>query len=186
MHAIGAPLLALDPNVLRTSPFEGEGIRIGFLGRLGGGVIAEHLLPPDATQHRSLKWSHEIAQTPELTEPLAVADPFEGGTPDEEAMEVQPPSRVRVTTKRPSTGTRHSSFTAGTNQAVSGSRGCTATANPKVDGPAFSSSCQETAPSVERKMPLWCCAHSTSGLAWQRTMQWGSWIPGSFKRPGGM
>src|SRR6266513_1853127 len=63
-------------------------------------------------------------------------------------------SRVRATTSLPSTGTRHSSFTAGTNHAVSASCGCTATAKPNFEGLIAVTSCQLFEPSVERKTPL--------------------------------
>ena len=80
---------------------------------------------------------------------------------------------------------RSSSALAGTNHAVSGSVGCTATAKPNVDGPASVISVQVAASSTERKMPLWCCVHNTSGSAGQRTMRCGSWVYGSSARSGG-
>ena len=67
---------------------------------------------------------------------------------------LRPPSRVRLTTSAPSTGTRRSSATPGTNQAVSASSGCTATAKPKLDSGALVTSCHDAALSVERQMPL--------------------------------
>src|SRR3989441_724015 len=107
------------------------------------------------------------------------------GSPDRSVSNDLPPSRVRVTTSAPSTGTRTSSLMAGTNHAVSGSRGCTATAKPKEEG-LILISFQLFAPSVERNTPLWCCAQSTSGDPAQRTIRWGSWTTGSSARSGGM
>ncbi len=67
-----------------------------------------------------------------------------------------PPSRVRLTTSFPSTGTRRSSFVAGTNHAVSGWVGWTATANPNPLGAAFGTYAHVRAPSADLKTPLWC------------------------------
>ncbi len=56
-----------------------------------------------------------------------------GGRPPSSVANVFP-SVVLVTTNRPSVGTRQLSSAAGTNHAVSGRRGWTATANPNGDG----------------------------------------------------
>ncbi len=63
---------------------------------------------------------------------------------------------MRVTTSRPSTGTRFSSFTAGTNQAVWRSAGWAATAKPNTEGFTSVISAKVSAPSSLLKMPLWC------------------------------
>ncbi|MFO0844868.1 MAG: hypothetical protein U0797_21135 [Gemmataceae bacterium] len=70
-----------------------------------------------------------------------------------------PPSRVRLTTSRPSTGMRVPSLTAGTNQAVFGSRGWTATPKPNPDGGTPGTCAQVRPASAERKTPLWCWIH---------------------------
>jgi hypothetical protein len=49
---------------------------------------------------------------------------------------------------------RFSSLISGTNQAVCGSRGCTATAKPKVDGSTPLISVKVRLSSAEAKMPL--------------------------------
>ena len=90
-----------------------------------------------------------------------------------------PASRVRVTTSFPSTGMRRSSLIAGTNQAVSGSRGWTATAKPNEEGGTSTISRQLAEPSSLRKMPLWCCAHRRSGALGLCTTQCGSCTLGS-------
>ena len=41
-------------------------------------------------------------------------------------------------------------------------------------------------PSVDRKIPLWCWHHTTSGSAAQRDNRCGSWMTGSKARSGGM
>lgn len=86
----------------------------------------------------------------------------------------------------PSTGKRRSSFADGTNHAVSGSVGWAATAKPNLDGRIAVSSAQLAPASSERKTPLWCWHHITSGRAAQRASWWMSWAIGSPSCPGGM
>ena len=76
------------------------------------------------------------------------------GRPPRSISKVAPASRVRVTTSFPSTGMRRSSLIAGTNQAVSGSRGWTATAKPKEEGETPEISRQLAEASSLRKIPL--------------------------------
>src|SRR5438132_131610 len=97
-----------------------------------------------------------------------------------------PPLRVRATTTRPFTGMRCSSLTPGTNQAMSASSGCTATAKPNAAGLTVATSFQDAAPSVERKTPLWCWTQNASGSARHWTRWWGSWMLGSYWRSAGM
>ena len=96
-----------------------------------------------------------------------------------------PPSRVRLTTKRWSTGTRHSSFTAGANQAVCGSSACAATAKPKAEGCALSISVKVAPLSVERKIPLWCWTQIVSGSARHCARRCTSWLSGTITWSGG-
>src|SRR5215831_3613425 len=71
------------------------------------------------------------------------------GNPRLSVSNVFPPSLVRLTTTRPSVGQRFSSFVEGTNQAVLGSFGCTATAKPNTDGFTSLISVQVSAASVD-------------------------------------
>ena len=77
-------------------------------------------------------------------------------------------ARVRATTTLPSAGMRRSSLTAGTNQAVSGSRGGATTAKPNFDGRIAVISRHVAPASSERNTPLWCWHHTTCGWAAQR------------------
>ena len=81
---------------------------------------------------------------------------------------------------------RRSSLTAGTNHAVSGSRGWAATAKPNFDGRIAVSSRQLAPASSERKTPLWCWHHMISGCAAQRARRWMSCAIGSSRCSGGM
>ena len=62
--------------------------------------------------------------------------------------------RVRLTTTQPSVGHRFSSFVDGTNHAVFGSFGCTATGKPNTEGFTSLISDHVAAPSVDLKIPL--------------------------------
>src|SRR5678815_6195993 len=108
------------------------------------------------------------------------------GSPLASVSNVLPPSCVRFTTTRPLAGYRFSSFTAGTNQAVSESRGWTATANPNAEGWTLVISLHDPARSVDRKIPLWCCTHNVSGAAGHWTTRCASCAFGSYWSSGGM
>src|SRR6185503_7137620 len=69
--------------------------------------------------------------------------------------------------------------------AVSGSRGCTATAKPNFEGRIDDTSCHERAASVERNTPLWCCTHIVSGAAGHCTSRCTSWASGARLFSGG-
>ena len=128
-----------------------------------------------------------VAHDDLMKEAMEAAKAIAGfGSPSVSTSKLAPPSRVRVTHSDASTGTRSSSLMPGTNQAVSGSSGCTATAKPKVDGPARSISCQLARSSVERKMPLWCWVQNAAGAARHCTTRCGSCATGSNWRSGGM
>src|SRR5690242_6348705 len=81
---------------------------------------------------------------------------------------------------------RFSSLIAGTNHAVLGSLGCTATAKPNVGQRSVVTTLHDLAASVVLKMPLWCCTHMLAGSDLQETRRCGSWMLGSSRRWGGM
>src|SRR5262245_35331427 len=80
---------------------------------------------------------------------------------------------------------RFSSLISGTNHAVSGSRGCTTTGKPNVDGLTPVISVNVLPSSEETKMPLWCCTHMRRGAAGHCARQWTSWAMGSWVCSGG-
>src|SRR5262249_45840114 len=97
-----------------------------------------------------------------------------------------PPLRVRVTTSLPSRGIRFSSLISGTNQAVSGSLGCTATGKPNTEGSTPVISVKVLPSSEETKMPLWCCTHMRCGAERHCARQCTSWAIGSCACSGGI
>src|SRR6516165_5355796 len=159
---------------------------------IGGSRASDivHESPPSSEIHK-----------PPLVEPKASLSPVSSivsawrhtksyawccGSPFRSTSKLRPPSRVRATTTLPSTGMRRSSLTAGTNHAVSGSRGWAATAKPNFDGRIAVSSCQVAPASSERKTPLWCWHQTISGWARQWARRWTSWAIGSSRSSGGM
>jgi hypothetical protein len=75
---------------------------------------------------------------------------------------------------------------AGASQAVSGSCGWAATPKPKVDGSMSVISENVAPPSVDRKTPLWCWHHTTSGALAHRASRCGSCTTGFSAWSGGM